>query len=93
MRKQKRMVCSAVTVSFQYLIMREDYQNLFNTKKITGRDINERLSKLTAVNNFLKNFPMLVGIKIYGCRKQVHYMLRKGRRQILGCGRKKVKGF
>ena len=45
-RKQKKTVYLAVTVSCQDLITREDYRNLFNTKTFTEPEIKERLNKM-----------------------------------------------
>ena len=80
-RKQKRTVYLAVTISCQDVVTREDYQNLFNTKRFTETEIKERLNKMPFVNIFLKDFPVSeLKNMVLAVRNKFHQYVGKGQR-------------
>ena len=78
-RKQKRTVYLALTVTCQDLRTCEDFVNPFNTKTFTEREIDERLRRKPAISCYLENIPVAeLKYLVLGVRKKFQRCITNG---------------
>ena len=78
-RKQKRAVNLALTVTCQDLATSEEFANPFNTKTFTEREIDEKLRREPAISWYLENIPVAeLKYLVLGVRKNIQQCITKG---------------